>query len=480
VDGIAHQFPGWTVVEKLGEGGMCVVYRAHREGAPDDQHALKVLVDVDPSARRRFLDEGAMLMGLRHPNLLTVEAVNDGEPPWIVMELLAGRDLEAHRDSHDAFAPERVVSWIADIAQALQQCHDAGIVHRDIKPSNLMLGQDGTPRLIDFGVARQTDQAHKTRAGVVMGTASYLPPEVFLESRKDLQDAPAADVYALGQTLVELLVDRPIHRREDVDGPHMLVRIMRDKVTRPYLDPREWNPRVSDELARIAIDATRQDPEDRIPSAAALEERLRAWSSARRTGSVAPVSLPPATMPTLPTQPFVPRQRPTMDTVVDDATDDAPAALDPPEESTAAAEPTLVPPEPTPVAPEPLRPTREPLVPRLALGMGAVGLTLLGVGAIAATVGVALLGLWLARGPDPTFPAALQGLLTARGDALRQCVAVERRARLTVATDGARLTLVTAEGVPAEEQRCLASHLADWPLDHAPDQTTLDVVLRPR
>ncbi|MCA9569515.1 MAG: serine/threonine protein kinase, partial [Myxococcales bacterium] len=155
VDADLPAFPGWTVLEQLGRGGMCAVYRAHRTGQPDDQHAIKVLEDLHDGARDRFLDEGRMLMELRHPNLLRVEEVVDADPPWLVMELLAGRDLEVIRDSGEAFAPEQVARWIADVAQGLQLAHDAGIVHRDLKPSNLMLGTHGEALVMDWGLARR-------------------------------------------------------------------------------------------------------------------------------------------------------------------------------------------------------------------------------------------------------------------------------------------------------------------------------------
>lgn len=459
VDTFDHQFAGWTVIEKLGQGGMCMVYRAHRTGDPDDQHALKVLIDHDVSARRRFLDEGTILVGLDHTNLLTVQEVHDDDPPWIVMELLAGKDLEALRDSSDAFSPEVVARWIADVAQGLQRCHDHGVVHRDIKPSNVMLGRDGTPRLIDFGVARKTGEAHKTRAGVVMGTVSYLPPEVFLESRVGLQDDPAADVYALGQTLVELLIGRPIHRREDVDGPHMLVAVMRDKVSRPHLDPREWNDFVPDELAEIAIAATAQEPEDRIRTAADLEQRLRQWSAGRRTGAIAPVSMPPTSMPTLPTErPAVPRET-------------VPPAR-PIEEEPLPSHPALSG-GPTP--------TNDPLVPPLAMGAGAVGLISIGIGAVAAVVGLALLGLWAGR-TDPATQqaqAAVQQRFAADALPLRRCVSTQTNLVLEMKVTSGRIARVVGDGLPATVSSCIEDVTRAWTLDTPDASVQIELLLSP-
>lgn len=465
VDTFDHQFDGWTVIEKLGQGGMCMVYRAHRDGDPADQHALKVLVDEDVSARARFLDEGSILVGLDHPNLLTVQQVHDDDPPWLVMELLAGKDLEVHRDSHDAFAPEVVAGWIADVAQGLQRCHDRGVVHRDIKPSNVMLGRDGTPRLIDFGVARKTGEAHKTRAGVVMGTVSYLPPEVFLESRAGLQDDPAADVYALGQTLVELLIGRPIHRREDVDGPHMLVVVMRDKVSRPHLDPREWNEHVPEGLAEIAMAATRQEPEDRIASASELEQRLRRWSAARRTGSLAPISRSPTSMPTLPLD-AEPTPSP------QSRTSAPPEVAKPDVRPTADAHPALV------GGP---RPTTEPLVPPLAMGAGAIGMVSLGLGGVAALVGIALLGLAIGRA-DPSerlAREAVQSRFVDEADTLRRCVDTATRIAMRLELAGGRIVEVAGTDAPPGVLSCLEATMAPWTVDAPDSAVELELVLTP-
>lgn len=295
---------------------MCAVYRATRADAPDEQRAIKVLLDDDPALEQRFAYEAELLIALDHPNLLDVYELHPADPEreqpaWIVMELLAGHDLEAHRDRADPLGPEQVARWMADIAQGLQTVHDRGVMHRDIKPSNIMLGDDGLPRLIDFGIARVAGSARLTTAGMVVGTASYLPPEVFTSPNPgELQDQPPTDVYALGQTLCELLINRAIHDPKVFKGADRMTRIMSDKLSRPYLDPREWDSKIPAGLAQIVIDATKQEPDERIGTAAELERRLRAWLTDRSRRDQAPVNRvdvsllpPPPGRPSMPPTP---------------------------------------------------------------------------------------------------------------------------------------------------------------------------------
>lgn len=421
---------------------MCVVYRAHRTADPTDEHALKVLVDRHDGARERFLDEGRMLESLVHPNLVRVQEVVDADEPWMVMELLAGKDLEMLRDDGHPLEPETVARWMADVARGLQLAHDRGIVHRDIKPSNLMLAQDGIPHLIDFGIARQVEQAHRTRAGVVMGTASYLPPEVFLEQGgNSLQDRPTADVYALGQCLCELLAGRAVHPAEEIDGPHMLVRIMKDKVARPNLDPREWSANVPDDLAEIVVASTRQDPTARIQTAGELAERLEAWLQARNARITAPVSAAPTTFPSVPSAP-------------------PPAA-----------------------APDPLPPPDgEPLVPgRVALGLGAFGMLGITIAGLVLLVAGGIGTLWYLR-PDPAVRlarAAVQQRLFSEAETLRACVTRRTEVRLDLELRDRRLTGITLPGAPEAVQSCVAGRLSTWTLDAPDARLSLDLTLLP-
>lgn len=288
------RFDGWETIEKLGEGGMCEVYRVRPASGNGPERAVKVLMDRSDTSIRRFTDEGVLIQRIVHPNIVRVHHIADSaRPPWLVMDLLAGRDLEETIEVEGAMDPERAAPMFADLANALAAVHAAGVRHRDIKPANLRLGTDGVPRLIDFGIARDATAERHTKQGFVVGTASYLPPEIFTEDDSHrVQDTEVADVYALGQTLSEVLAGRVTHgHREDGTEASLLVRIMRDKMEREYLDPRDKGAHVPEELAAIVRRATARDPAERTPSARTFERELRGWIQGRTSfGSTAPVS----------------------------------------------------------------------------------------------------------------------------------------------------------------------------------------------
>lgn len=278
---------------------MCAVYRVQREG---EERAIKVLLDT--GKRDRFVAEARILMSLDHPNVIEVQELVEGDPCFLVMDLLGGRDLEHHRDDGEKTSPEQAARWIADVASGLAAVHEAGLVHRDLKPSNLMLGSDGVVRLIDFGIAHDLRLDHRTAQNVLMGTATYLAPEMFITANpRALQDLPTADVFALGQTLCELLIGRAVHATSDEDGVSM-ARLMAEKLARESLDPREWLE-VPQGLAAIVMRATAADPDERTPTAAVLESELRAWLADRAQSETAPVSQleTVSNLPTLPDAP---------------------------------------------------------------------------------------------------------------------------------------------------------------------------------
>ena len=297
-----ESFPGWESLEKLGEGGMCAVYRVRPLGGGTER-AIKVLYDRTDSAVERFIAEGSLLQGIDHRNIVKVHELHpDARPPWLVMDLLAGRDLEETRIEQGPMDPELAARHYADVANGLALVHGLGVRHRDIKPANIMLGHDGVPRLIDFGIARDPKAARLTGKGLVMGTAAYLPPEVFdADDPNRAQESEAADVYALGQSLCESLTGAPVFDLDALGG-NALVAIMREKLEADALDPRRWRPSVPAALAEIVVRATRRDPEERLQTAAALEGLLRSFLAARQTaGQAAPVSrsavLPPPPRP---------------------------------------------------------------------------------------------------------------------------------------------------------------------------------------
>ena len=190
--------------ELLGRGAMGAVHRATRTGS-GDQIAVKVLrpeLAADPELIARFVQERSVLCGLTHPNLVRVhDLVVEGGCAAIVMDLVDGSDLRQLLNQQGTLPPSDAARLVIELLSALTAVHASGIVHRDIKPENVLVGSDGGVRLTDFGIARLAHGPSLTRMSGLIGTPEYLAPE--LAEREHA--TPAADVYATGIVLYELL-----------------------------------------------------------------------------------------------------------------------------------------------------------------------------------------------------------------------------------------------------------------------------------
>ena len=192
----------------LGHGGMATVYLA-RDTELDRPVAVKVLAENaagDDGLRKRFLREARLAARLSHPNVVGVfDAGEDDGRPFLVMEHVEGETLADLLARRVKLPAEEVRGLGQQAARGLAHAHSAGLVHRDVKPQNLLLREDGTLKIADFGIARAAEGTALTQAGTVLGTAAYLAPEQALGE----QATPASDVYSLGAVLYELLTGRP-------------------------------------------------------------------------------------------------------------------------------------------------------------------------------------------------------------------------------------------------------------------------------
>jgi serine/threonine protein kinase len=210
----------WHVDRLLDIGGMAAVYVAtHRNG---NRVAIKLLhqmyADHD-EARRRFLVEGYVANKVGHPGAVTV--LDDDEledhTPFLVMELLEGESLEERLKKRTVLAPPAVLLVADRVLDVLASAHDKGIVHRDIKPANIFLTRDGGVKVLDFGLARVREQGMKgslTRTGMIIGTASYMPPEQ-ARAKRDLIDA-RTDIWAVGATMFKAMTGHYVHEGDSV------------------------------------------------------------------------------------------------------------------------------------------------------------------------------------------------------------------------------------------------------------------------
>jgi tetratricopeptide (TPR) repeat protein/predicted Ser/Thr protein kinase len=214
---IAH----FQIIEKLGEGGMGIVYRA-LDNALNRPVALKFLMDRGHDERtHRFLREARAASALNHPNIVTVHEIGEVEDGrFIVMEWIDGMTLRAWK--REPRALDAVLSVATQVAKALAAAHAAGIVHRDIKPENIMVRQDGYVKVLDFGLARQlvNEEAKTltaTQPGVLLGTMRYMSPE---QSRGEAASS-ASDIFSFGLVLYELLGGRhPFHADSTIGVLH--------------------------------------------------------------------------------------------------------------------------------------------------------------------------------------------------------------------------------------------------------------------
>jgi serine/threonine protein kinase len=194
----------WVVDSVLGEGGMGAVYRVHSALTQRLEAALKVMKPtIDEDARHRFVREAEALSALRHPAIVRVMGFSEDPSRsllYLVMELAIGETLKERLARGPMPLPEALRTFVP-LASALDHAHEAGIFHRDLKPANVVLCNDGTPRLVDFGIAGGAAGQTLTGTGQ-MGTLAYLPPEVF---RGVVADPRGIDVYGFGLLLYEAL-----------------------------------------------------------------------------------------------------------------------------------------------------------------------------------------------------------------------------------------------------------------------------------
>jgi serine/threonine protein kinase len=266
----------YRIGELVGAGGTADVHRATDE-ALQRQVAVKLLRPISggQDERARFISEARMLAGLSHTGLVMVlDAGFDAERPYLVMELVEGATL-AQVCGRGPCALEQVELVGAQVAETLSFVHGRGIVHRDVKPGNVLIGENRTVKLADFGIARLVNQdAGLTRTGFVMGTVAYVSPE---QVRGETITS-AADVYSLGLLLLEALTGR-----REYDGADLAA--AQARLTRPPVVPAG----LPGSWAGLIRDMTALDPVDR-PSAAEVAVRVRS----DRTGLI-PVTraLPP-------------------------------------------------------------------------------------------------------------------------------------------------------------------------------------------
>jgi WD40 repeat protein len=279
VDDVLPRYIGdYEVLGRLGQGGMGVVYRARQRGL-GRVVALKMLRGADnvgPDARRRFRAEAAAVARLQHPHIVQVFEVGEhttgtGPPqPYFTLEYVDGGNL-ADRLANRPQPPLQAAAWLEAIASAVHHAHQAGVVHRDLKPSNVLLTADGAVKVCDFGVAKMLAGSDgRTCTGALLGTPEYMSPEQ-AQARDEV--GPAADVYALGAILYDMLTGRPPFRGASTVETLLLVQ------TVDAIPPRRLQPGVPRDLETICLKCLEKSPHQRYRTAQELVDDLRRFQT---------------------------------------------------------------------------------------------------------------------------------------------------------------------------------------------------------
>lgn len=258
----------YEIQEVIGVGGMAVVYKAY-DTIDDRIVAVKILKEeylANEEFRRKFKNESKAIAILNHPNIVKVYDVSFGERiQYIVMEYVDGITLKEYITEQGTIQWKEAVHFEMQILQALQHAHDKGIIHRDIKPQNIILLQDGTIKVADFGIARFARSETKTMTNGAIGSVHYISPE---QARGDYTDE-RADLYSAGVVLYEMITGKvPFNADSAVS-----IAIM--QLQKEAEVPSAINPYIPRGIEQITMHAMQKNPKERYQSAAEMLMDLR-------------------------------------------------------------------------------------------------------------------------------------------------------------------------------------------------------------
>lgn len=264
-----QQVDAYTIVRRVGQGGMGVVYQARDAGG--HPVVLKVPFDSlldDPGTRARYAREMEIARALDHPHIQRLVATGQsGGVPYAVLEWIEGSLLREHLYSGQPLQVEEAVDLAVQLCDALEYCHARGIIHRDLKPDNVMVTRQGQVKLLDFGAALLQGGRRITTASLspALGTPDYMAPEQVQGQRGDAR----TDVYALGAMLYELLSGAPPYR-----GDNALAVMAQHVQSRPA-PLRARNRQVPPALEAVVAKALRRDPAERYQTVTDLRADLQ-------------------------------------------------------------------------------------------------------------------------------------------------------------------------------------------------------------
>ena len=260
------KFGKFEILAELGQGAMGKVYRA-QDPILDRPVALKtvspaLLTGKDTLAR--FRREARAAARLQHPNIVTIYELGEVEGThYIAMELIEGMELGEALTPTDRFTVEQKVRMMVEVCRGLDFAHKMGVIHRDVKPANILVSADGSVKLLDFGIAR-FGESDMTQTGMVLGTPSYISPELLQGAKVDRR----ADMWAVGVILYEVLSGRRPFEAKTIGS--IIHKIIHEPL--PAIDGRGLG--LPESLVAVVSRALDRDPEQRFPDLGALAGAL--------------------------------------------------------------------------------------------------------------------------------------------------------------------------------------------------------------
>jgi WD40 repeat protein len=262
------RFGDYTLLGKLGQGGMGVVYRAHQHSL-DREVAVKLLAAgpwASPGFIERFRQEAQSAARMQHPNIVTIHEIGEQDGlPFFSMRMVRGQSLAERVQRGGALPARDAAAMLRSVAEAVDYAHRLGVLHLDIKPGNVLIDESGEPMVADFGLARRLEETLDGVVEEVSGTPSYMAPEQVTAGGRI---GVGTDVYALGATLYEALTARPPFRGSS--ARETLEQVVRTVAPSPRMLARA----IPLDLQAICMRCLSKDPAERYPSARALAEDL--------------------------------------------------------------------------------------------------------------------------------------------------------------------------------------------------------------
>ncbi|MFX0209148.1 MAG: protein kinase, partial [Candidatus Hodarchaeota archaeon] len=277
---IGETISHYKILEKLGEGGMGVVYKAE-DTKLKRTVALKFLPPElirNSEAKERFIHESQTAAALNHPNICTIHEIDESESPtgvgmqsFIAMECVEGQSLKERIES-GPIKYEEALTIIVQVAEGLREAHDRGIVHRDIKSANIMVTTKGQAKIMDFGLAKLAGQTKLTKAGTTLGTVAYMSPEQAKGGKVDSR----TDIWSLGVVFYEMLTgELPFRGEYEQAVIYSILNVDPDPIAGIPL-----------ECERIVNSCLKKDSEERYSSTADLQEDLKLLEQEISSGKV--------------------------------------------------------------------------------------------------------------------------------------------------------------------------------------------------